>query len=298
MGADESEAGEALTNAICWGWDMPIHCAIQLRDLDEREFDERDAIVMRCAFASQNEMGRLCEEQVYENDMALRLRAEGCRDVHTQVPVQVSHGDFVRTYRLDLVADDALYELKTVAAFTSEHDAQVLNYAMLTGVRHAKLLNFRSARVEGRLRRNAMTQDRRFDLSWDDSSWSPLSTQCERLKLRATGILSDLGGCLECRLYEDALIHSCGGEERCARRLSVVRDGVPLGHHRMLQHDAGVCFTVTAMTGNLIRHEAQLRRILALTQQSGMQWINLNHGRIQFITLESTAPREVRNVAS
>jgi hypothetical protein len=207
--------------------------------------------------------------------------------------VQVTHEGFVRAYRLDLVADDALYELKTVAAFTAEHDAQILNYAMLAGVRHAKLLNFRSPRVQGRLRLNAVTQGKRFDLSWDDPSWRPLSIQCEQLRSLATGLLSDLGGYLECRLYEDVLVHCCGGEQRCARRLPIVRDGVQLGSHRMLQHGDGVCFTVTAMTGNLERHGAQLRRVLSLTQQSGLQWINLNHGRIQFITLESGASREV-----
>jgi GxxExxY protein len=272
---------------------MPIHCAIQLRDLDERGFDERDSIVMRCAFASQNELGRLCEEQVYENDLALRLRAEGCCNVHTQVPVQVTYGGFVRTYRLDLVADDALYELKTVATLAGEHDAQVLNYAMLTGVRHAKLLNFRTPRVQGRLRCNAVTRGKRFDLSWDDSAWHPLSDQCGRVKDLATGLVNDLGGYLECRLYEDVLVHCFGGEQQCAHRLPVVRNGVQLGSHRMLLHGRDVCFSVTAITGDLGRHEVQLRHLIALTQQAGLQWINLNHGHVQFITLESATPREV-----
>ena len=119
------------------------------------EFDERDAIVMRCAYAAQNALGRLCDERVYENDLARRLRAEGFACVHTQVPVTVTHDGFAKEYRLDLVADDALYELKTTSAFAPDHQTQALHYAMLLDINHTKLLNFRPEKVLGRLRFNA-----------------------------------------------------------------------------------------------------------------------------------------------
>ena len=50
---------------------------------------------------------------------------------HTQVPVTVTHNGFAKEHRLDLVGDDALYELKTANAFVPQHDAQALHYAML-----------------------------------------------------------------------------------------------------------------------------------------------------------------------
>ena len=95
---------------------MPFHCPLPIRSLSREEFEERDRIVMSCAYASQNELGRLCDERVYENDMAARLHAAGFSEIHTQVPLTVSHRDFAKTYRLDLIADGALYELKSVAA--------------------------------------------------------------------------------------------------------------------------------------------------------------------------------------
>lgn len=106
---------------------MPIASAIPVRNLTREEFDERDAVVMRCAYASQNALGRLCDERVYENDLALRLQAEGFTNVSTQVPVTLTHEDFRKEYRLDLLVDDALYELKTVAALASQHDTQALH---------------------------------------------------------------------------------------------------------------------------------------------------------------------------
>ena len=39
------------------------------------------------AFASQNELGRRCDEQTYEKDVAARIRASGFSDVRTQVPI-------------------------------------------------------------------------------------------------------------------------------------------------------------------------------------------------------------------
>jgi hypothetical protein len=72
---------------------MLIHCPIPIRDLSKAEFDERDALVMRCAYAAQNTLGRLLDEGVYENDLALQLKAESC-SLHTQVPVTVSLGTF------------------------------------------------------------------------------------------------------------------------------------------------------------------------------------------------------------
>ena len=76
---------------------MPIEPALQLRDLTQSAFDELDEVVMRHAYATQNKFGRLFDERIYENDLAKRLRAEGF-DVHTQVPVKVSHASFEKTY--------------------------------------------------------------------------------------------------------------------------------------------------------------------------------------------------------
>ena len=102
---------------------MPIHCPIQIRALSAEEFEERDYRVMGHAYGSQNELGRLCDERVYEADLSARLLADGFHLVQTQVPVTLTHRDFAKRYSLDLVADDALYELKTAKDLTGEDDA-------------------------------------------------------------------------------------------------------------------------------------------------------------------------------
>ena len=110
---------------------MPIECEIPIRPVSAESFDATDQLVMRCAYAAQNHFGRLCEERVYENDVAARLRAEGLREVFTQVPLTVSLGPFRKTHRLDLVVNQVVYELKALDGFVPVHIAQGLHYAAL-----------------------------------------------------------------------------------------------------------------------------------------------------------------------
>lgn len=270
---------------------MPITCAIPVRNLTREEFDERDAVVMRCSYASQNALGRLCDERVYENDLALRLRAVGCANVHTQVLVTLTHDGFRKEYRLDLLADDALYELKTVAALATQHDTQALHYAMLTEVSHAKLLNFRTARVQGRLRFNALTLKDRRAVVFDDAGWQALTPNCETLKAGVRSLLSDWGAYLECAAYTEALVHQCGGEAAVMRRVPIVREGVELGSHAVACHAEEGFFVLTAFTEERTAQHGHLQRLLNLTKLEVLQWINLNHATVEFVTLQRESRR-------
>ena len=263
---------------------MPINCSFPIRNLTQAEFDERDRVVMRCAYASQNALGRMCDERVYETDVALRLRAEGMRNVQTQTPVTVTHEGFEKVYRLDLLADDAHYELKTVAALVSQHDAQALHYAMLAGVNHAKLLNFRPSKVQGRLRFNVMMPPERRRLVWDESRWRSLSSRCESLHLRLRSLMKDWGGFLDVRLYEEALVHFCGGEAQVLRRVPIRRDGIELGTHQMNLHESGLGFIVTSFQ-NSRDQRSHFQRLVAQTEIRAVQWFNVHGGVVECTTL-------------
>ena len=264
---------------------MPIDLPFRIKNLTQAEFDERDCIVMRCAYAAQNALGRLCDERVYENDLARRLRAEGFDSVHTQVPVRVCHNDFLKEYLLDLVAADAVYELKTVSTFVPEHDTQALHYAMLADINHAKLLNFRASKVEGRLRFNALLGQKRRQLVWEDRNWEAVSPECKSLRSRLKAVAEDWGASLGVPLYEAALVHFCGGEAACLRRVRVRLDGVNLGTQTVRVHAEGLCFIVTAFTSELDAQEIHIRRLLALTDLRAVQWINFNHCTIRLATI-------------
>src|ERR1019366_8348741 len=130
---------------------MPIHCPVKIASLSADEFEQLDYRVMGHAYASQNELGRLCDECAYEADLKARLLGDGFRSVQTQVPVPVTNRDFSKKFFLDLIADDALYALKTAATLAGEHETQLFNYLFLLGIQRGKLLNFRPLKVQGKI---------------------------------------------------------------------------------------------------------------------------------------------------
>lgn len=262
---------------------MPIHRP-RIRDLTPHEFDAVDRIVMRCAFDSQNELGRLCDEKVYESDIALRLYSAGHR-VATQVPIVVSYGSFTKTFRLDLVCDHAVYDTKTVAALAGAHESQVLNYAMLLDVRHVKLLNFRQPKVQGKLCVNPLTFQRRHEYKFDYSRFRELSSRCRQLVDLLSALVQDWGAFLETRLYEEALIHFHGGELECVKRIELYRDDHFLGTQEVKMHSRTHSFVLSAVTGESNVYGQHLLRLLRLTGLTGLQWINLNHHKIELVTL-------------
>jgi GxxExxY protein len=161
---------------------MPISTPFPLRAIEQKEFVVIDYEVMRHAFASQNELGRLCDEVIYQNDLAARLSAVGL-SVRTEVPVTVYHQDFSKTYFLDLVVNDsAIYELKTVTQLVREHEAQLLNYLYLEGVHHGKLINFRPPKVESWFGNTKLTHKLRRQCRLNAERWREPSEASRRLR--------------------------------------------------------------------------------------------------------------------
>ena len=264
---------------------MPINCRLNLQPISDAEFAEIDRIVMRCAFDSQNELGRLCDERVYENDLAARLRARGLRDVRTQERVYVTWRDFTKRYRLDLVVNQMVYELKTVTALAGKHEAQAIHYGTLLGIDRVKLINFRSHRVAGLLKRCPLFGTERFRVRIDDRAWRPLSDRCERFADLCRDLFHDWGAFLSTTLFDEALQHFCGGEEFCVRRVLVVRDGIELGTQRLAFLTENIPFVITAFSSEQEDHKSHLQRLLKHTQLPGLQWLNFNQQTLELKTI-------------
>ncbi len=259
---------------------MPIHSPISLCDFTQHEFDALDKVVMKHAYAAQNKLGRLFDERIYENEMARTLREAG-HEVYTQVPVTIRNGEFQMIYYLDLVVDHMLYEIKTVSAFAPEHEAQALHYAMLMNIRRAKLLNFRLERVQGKLCFNRLTQADRYRPAFETTRWSSFSESCDRLRHRLQEVVSDWGTHLSTGLYTEALVHFCGGEEYCQRRIPV--EG--LGTHSIRSHSPGMTFLLTSLTRGIEDYHSHLCRMVGSMDLIGVQWFNFNHSVVECRTV-------------
>lgn len=265
---------------------MPIICPVAPCTICEDEFAQLDYRVMGHAFDSQNELGRLCDEQVYRNDLAARLASAGVGTVRTEIPITVTHRDFIKLYRIDLLLNDgAIYELKTDASLVPDHAAQLLNYLFLFGAARGKLVNFRPAHVQTRFVNNPLTAQTRWRIEADVTRWQECDDASARLRQTMMALLEDWGAFLDFVLYTEAVTHFLGGEQRVLQMVPLRRDGIWLGNQRMHLLTADTAFRITALADGPAGYEPQLRALLQHSPLRAIQWVNLARQQVQFVTL-------------
>ncbi len=91
-------------------------------------------------------------ERVYQNGLLHRLHKQGYRaEIEAPIQVRDEDGTILGDFSADLLVDGRLLvELKAIKELTDEHVAQLLGYMRASGVEHALLINFGSARLEVR----------------------------------------------------------------------------------------------------------------------------------------------------
>ncbi|MCK6453668.1 MAG: GxxExxY protein [Alphaproteobacteria bacterium] len=113
-------------------------------DLDSRGFDPVSRQVIGLAIAVHRQLGPGLLESAYEQCLAYEFRSNGI-EFKRQVDLPVVYKE-VRLecgYRLDFVVENSvIVELKTVERHLPVHEAQVLTYLRLSGLRIGLLLNF------------------------------------------------------------------------------------------------------------------------------------------------------------
>ena len=100
-------------------------------------------------------MGPGLLESVYEECLSWELGQAGLK-TQRQVPLPVAYKQVKLNigYRLDLVVqDDLIVELKTVERLLPIHEAQLLTYLRLSGIKRGLLLNFHSAVLRDGIKR-------------------------------------------------------------------------------------------------------------------------------------------------
>ncbi len=111
--------------------------------------------VIGLAIEVHRQLGPGLLESAYEECLCLELKEAGFA-FRRQVPLPVSYKS-VRLdcgYRIDIVINGQLIvELKTVERLMPIHDAQLLTYMKLSGIRTGSLLNFNSAVLKDGIRR-------------------------------------------------------------------------------------------------------------------------------------------------
>ena len=119
-----------------------------------REFSQLSHQVIRCAIEVHRELGPGLLESAYRDCLAKELELSGISfQAELVLPIEYKGLLIDCGYRVDLlIEDDILLELKAVAGLTPIHEAQLLTYMRLSGIRHGFLINFNVKRLKDGLR--------------------------------------------------------------------------------------------------------------------------------------------------
>jgi len=116
---------------------------------DNAVLNDLSGRVIVCAFTVLNTLGAGFLEKVYENALAIKMRAADLAIVQQHGVTVLYSGKVVGEYFPDfLVEDMLLVELKTVKSLDDTHRMQCANYLKATGLRLCLLLNFGKPRLE------------------------------------------------------------------------------------------------------------------------------------------------------
>ena len=261
---------------------MPIHCPIRFPRLTTDEMRDLDYQVMAHAFAAQNELGRLCDESVYQANLANRLNAAGI-PAKIEFPITLTFRQFSKTLSLDLVVDHrAPYELKAVAQLTDEHENQLLNYLLLTNAQRGKLINFRSESVESRFVNAPLESADRHQFEIDTAQWCGDAAFDELV----TALVSDWGTSLDLSLYLQAITDCLGGKELIVQQLPMQSANGPMGNQRFHLVDAHTAFRVTTFAeGVNTNHVKHFQKLIRPSPVDRLYWANIARHQLRFQTI-------------
>ena len=264
---------------------MPVECDVALNRIGQEKFHAIDKRVMRHAFDIHNTLGRFCDEKIYQAELAQCCRNSDL-EVHREVPLRVVYQDFSKLYYLDLVVEHCvIYELKTVEALIRYHQQQLINYLLLAGLKHGKLINFRAGSVESWFVSTTLDLGARIVDNVDTIRWKGDDKTSRRLKEVLIGLLADWGSFLDLDLYKEAILHFLHeqGGNICPVEIEV--NGRMAGRQKMCLLCDGTAWHISALRQGIKTYETHMTRLLCHTRLSRIHWINLNRRSVSLATI-------------
>lgn len=187
---------------------------------------------------------------------------------------------------MDLVVDAGCpFELKTTVSLHDRHRAQLIQYLMLTGLQHGKLINFGGERIEHEFVNCHETVEHRRNFQVDASRWSS-HADARRFHEIVIGLLRDWGTGLDRALYLEALVHFLGGEERVKQKIATYWEGAAVGRQTVHQVAPGTALEITSLRKELDAYESNLQQFLLNTSLENLFWVNVVSGEVRFVAMQ------------
>jgi len=265
---------------------MGIICKENIGVKTQDEFYSIDKIVMGLAFNIQNTLGKFCDEKIYQ-EVLCRKCNENSIVAKREVEIIVSYKEFCKKYKIDLLLEDgAVYELKTVKTLNDLHKQQLINYLLLTGIRHGKLINFQSNSVEYEFVSTTLTKNDRYNFNVDFDDFVELTDKCILLKDILINILQEWGAYLDYRLYNEAIIYFLGGYEDVVVPVEFFYNNEIVGKQKMQLLNKQTIFHLSCVRKSVQSYENNICRLIKHTNIKNVQWINLNKNYITLKTIK------------
>jgi GxxExxY protein len=123
-----------------------------------KESNEIDAItgkIIQCAIEVHKTLGPGLLESVYEKCLAYELIKAGLKiETQKELPVRYKDVQIDCGFRMDILVEGAvIIEIKAVDGLAAVHEAQILTYMKLTGIKTGLLMNFNVKLLKDGLRR-------------------------------------------------------------------------------------------------------------------------------------------------
>lgn len=258
---------------------MPVFTSAEIRPINQAEFGRIAYGVMNHVFAVHLDLGRFFDEDIYRDVLATR-----CQGAETEVRIEVRFDDFVKLYFIDLLVDGgAPFELKTVHALNQRHRSQILNYLMLSGLSHGKLISFRTEYVQHEFLNSHVTLATRRKFQIDTIEWQEPQTGRGSLQSWFGRFVEDIGTGLDTQLYTAAVTHFLGGEQSVVRTVEITDSGRRIGTQNIgLANDDWAIRVTTIPESGFPMFREHLCRLLSHTRLTGCLWINVTGNRVAF----------------
>ena len=266
---------------------MPITRTTETIRPTQSEFAQIAYEVMNCVYEIHNDFGRFFDEAVYKRELVSRMSG-----MEFELPVTLSYETFSKTYRLDILAyNRGVFEFKAAEAIVPRHRSQTINYLLLFDLPHGKIINVRPEQVAAEFVN--------CHLRLDDLKTPVVDTECFDSDIdggsfffnHLMGMIKDWGAGLETTLYEEALTHLLGGEQRVLLPVAVVGTKGLLHEQKMHLLAPEIAFKVTAFPERFEAFAVHANRLLKHTSLTSIHWANVTAKHVKFTTITSTGKK-------
>ncbi len=260
---------------------MPITRTTETIRPTQSEFGQIAYDVMKCVYDIHNEFGRFFDEAVYKRELADRMPG-----LELELPVTVSLGTFSKLYKLDVLAHKrGIFEFKAAESIVPRHRGQTINYLLLFDLPHGKIINVRPEKVQDEFVNCHQRLDALRNPSVDTGSFESAVTGASFFHDHLISMIQDWGSGLETGLYEEALTHFLGGEERVLLPVPVMGAKGRLHDQKMRLLAPDVAFKLTAFPDRLEAFVVHARRVIQHTSLKAIHWANITHKHVTFTTI-------------